>query len=74
VYFRKSRYPEAIAALEKACDAERPTSLICRNSAAPISELLISYFDPSLAIQGQNNIMTTTTVAYFFGKRSRTKQ
>jgi hypothetical protein len=31
-----------------------------------------SYFGPSLAIRGQNNIRTTATVVYFFGRRSRT--
>ena len=29
------------------------------------------YFDSSLAIRGQNNIRTTATVVYFFGRRSR---
>jgi hypothetical protein len=72
VYFRKSRYPEAIAALEKACDAEPANIAYLQKLSGAYQR--IAYFDPSLAIQGQNNIMTTTTVAYFFGKRSRTKQ
>jgi opacity protein-like surface antigen len=34
--------------------------------------LRTAYYDPSLAVRGQNNIRTTATVVYFFGKRSRT--
>src|SRR5713101_2283515 len=30
-----------------------------------------AYFDSSLAIQGQNNIRTTATVVYYFGRPSR---
>jgi hypothetical protein len=30
-----------------------------------------AYFDSSLAIQGQNNIRTTATVVYYFGRLSR---
>jgi len=36
-----------------------------------VDYLRTSYFDASLAIRGQNNIRTTITVVYFFGKRSR---
>lgn len=31
-----------------------------------------AYFDPTWAFRGQNNIRTTASVVYFFGKRSRT--
>jgi len=31
-----------------------------------------AYFDSSLAIRGQNNIRTTATVVYYFGRPSRT--
>jgi len=34
--------------------------------------LRTAYYDPSLAVRGQNNIRTTASVVYFFGKRSRT--
>jgi len=34
--------------------------------------LRTAYYDPTLAVRGQNNIRTTATVVYFFGKRSRT--
>lgn len=34
--------------------------------------LRTAYYDPSLVVRGQNNIRTTATVVYFFGKRSRT--
>ena len=30
-----------------------------------------AYFDSSLSIRGPNNIRTTTTVVYYFGRRSR---
>ncbi len=30
-----------------------------------------AYFDSSLSIRGQNNIRTTATVVYYFGRRSR---
>ena len=33
-----------------------------------------AYFDPTWAFKGQNNIRTTATVVYFFGKRSRTRR
>jgi len=34
--------------------------------------LRTAYYDPTLTLRGQNNIRTTATVVYFFGKRSRT--
>ena len=33
-----------------------------------------AYFGPSLAIRGQNNIRTTASVVYFFGKHLRTRR
>jgi opacity protein-like surface antigen len=34
--------------------------------------LRTAYYDPTLAVRGQNNIRTTAAVVYFFGRRSRT--
>ena len=33
-----------------------------------------AFYDPSLAIRGQNNIRATASVVYFFGKRSRMRR
>jgi opacity protein-like surface antigen len=37
-----------------------------------VEYLRTGYFDAALSIRGQNNIRTTATVAYYFGRRSRT--
>jgi opacity protein-like surface antigen len=39
-----------------------------------VDYLRTAYYDSSLLIRGQNNIRTTASVVYFFGKRSRTRR
>ncbi len=39
-----------------------------------VDYLRTAYFDPTWAFRGQNNIRTTASVVYFFGKRSRTRR
>jgi hypothetical protein len=51
MYFRKNRYPEAIAALEKACEAEPDNIAFLHRLSGDY--LRTAYFDPSLAIRGQ---------------------
>jgi opacity protein-like surface antigen len=36
-----------------------------------VEYLRTAYYDAALSIRGQNNIRTTATVAYYFGRRSR---
>jgi len=36
-----------------------------------VDYLRTAYFDPALAIRGRNNVRTTATIVYYFGRPNR---